>query len=57
MPARIVMAHDDEAFVIAATVALRNAGYSIVAFTDSMAALEALSGRPFGRASDHTYLV
>jgi len=42
MPARIVLAHDDEAFVIAATVALRNAGYSIVTFTDSMVALEAL---------------
>jgi DNA-binding NtrC family response regulator len=42
MPARIVMAHDDEDFVIAATVALRNAGYTIVAFTDSMLALEAL---------------
>jgi hypothetical protein len=41
MPARIVMAHDDEAFVMAATVALRNAGYSIVTFADSMLALEA----------------
>ena len=44
MPARIVMAHDDEAFVIAATDALRHAGYSIAAFTDSMLALEALLG-------------
>jgi DNA-binding NtrC family response regulator len=42
MPARIVMAHDDEEFVIATTVALRNAGYTIVTFTDSMLALEAL---------------
>jgi hypothetical protein len=41
MPARIVMAHDNEAFVMAATVALRNAGYSIVTFADSMLALEA----------------
>ena len=40
MRARIVMAHDDEAFVIAATVALRNAGYSIATFTDSMLALD-----------------
>ncbi len=42
MPARTVMAHDDEDFVIAATVALRNAGYGIVTFTDSMLALDAL---------------
>ncbi len=44
MPARIVMAHDDEAFVAAATDALRKAGYSIVTFSDSMLALEALLG-------------
>jgi DNA-binding NtrC family response regulator len=44
MPARIVMAHDDEAFVIAAAAALRSAGYSIVTFADSMLALEALLG-------------
>jgi CheY-like chemotaxis protein len=34
MPARIVMVDDDEAAIIAATVALRNAGYAIVTFTD-----------------------
>ena len=42
MPARIVMAYDDEAFVTAAAVALGNAGYSTVTFTDSMLALAAL---------------
>jgi DNA-binding NtrC family response regulator len=42
MPARIVMVHDDEAFVVAAAVALRSAGYSIVTFADPMLALEAL---------------
>jgi DNA-binding NtrC family response regulator len=44
MPARIVMAHDDEAFVVASSDALRTAGYSIVTFSDSMLALEALLG-------------
>ncbi len=44
MPARIVMAHDDGAFVAAASDALRQAGYTIATFTDPMLALEALLG-------------
>jgi DNA-binding NtrC family response regulator len=42
VPARIVLVHDDEEFAIAATTALRNAGYDVATFTDSEVALDAL---------------
>jgi DNA-binding NtrC family response regulator len=42
VPARIVLVHDDEEFAIAATIALRNAGYDVATFTDSALALDAL---------------
>jgi DNA-binding NtrC family response regulator len=44
MPARIVLVHDDTDFLVRAAAAIRAAGYDIVAFEGSMAALEALGG-------------
>jgi DNA-binding response OmpR family regulator len=43
MPARIVLVHDDTDFANRAAAAIRAAGYDIVAFEGSMAALEALT--------------
>ena len=42
MPARIVLAHDDPEFVHNTVPALRAAGYDVIAFADSMSALNAL---------------
>jgi CheY-like chemotaxis protein len=42
MPSRIVLVHDDQEFLEPALEALRRAGYDVVAFQDSMAALDAL---------------
>jgi DNA-binding NtrC family response regulator len=42
MPARVVIAHDDAEFVEDTVTALWDAGYEVVAFTDSMSALDAL---------------
>jgi DNA-binding NtrC family response regulator len=42
MPARIVVAHDDAEFVQNTVTALRDAGYDVAAFADSMSALAAL---------------
>lgn len=42
MPARIVVAHDDPEFIESTVMALRAAGYDVVAFADSMSALNAL---------------
>jgi DNA-binding NtrC family response regulator len=42
MPARIVVVHDDPAFVDEATAALRISGYDVAGFTDPMIALNAL---------------
>ena len=44
MPARIVLAHDDPEFVHNTVPALRAAGYDVIAFADSMSALNALKG-------------
>jgi DNA-binding NtrC family response regulator len=44
MPASVVVVHDDPTFLNAATVALRDAGYDVAAFEDSMEALLALEG-------------
>jgi hypothetical protein len=41
MPARIVIAHDDAEFVEDTVTALWDAGYDVVAFADSMSALDA----------------
>ena len=42
MPARIVLVHDDPAFVGPALARLRAAGYDVIAFRDSMSATVAL---------------
>jgi DNA-binding NtrC family response regulator len=42
MPARIVLVHDDPEFVGPALRGLRAAGYDVVAFTESMPAIDAL---------------
>ena len=42
MPARIVVAHDDPDFIEGTVMALRNAGYDVAAFVESMSALAAL---------------
>ena len=42
MPARVVLVHDDPEFVGACVAILREASYDTVAFTDPMAALNAL---------------
>jgi DNA-binding NtrC family response regulator len=42
MPARVVIVHDDPAFLDPAVAALRLAGYDVAAFSDSMAAISAL---------------
>jgi DNA-binding NtrC family response regulator len=42
VPARIVMVHDDEAFLTAAASALTAAGYDAALFSDPMAALDVL---------------
>ena len=45
MPARIVMVHDEVAFLSAAVAALRAAGQDVAMFEDPMAALSVLEGR------------
>jgi DNA-binding NtrC family response regulator len=42
VPARLVVVHDDPGFSQQAVDALRLAGYEVAAFTDPMAALDAL---------------
>lgn len=42
MAARIVLVHDDLEFLDLAAVALRDAGHELFAFSESMAAFEAL---------------
>ena len=42
MPARIVLVHDDPEFARPALASLREAGYDVVAFPDSMSGIEAL---------------
>jgi DNA-binding NtrC family response regulator len=43
MPARIVIVHDDNQFLEAATTTLRDAGYDVAAFADTLSALDALN--------------
>jgi DNA-binding NtrC family response regulator len=42
MPARIVLVHDEPEFAEPVLVTLREAGYDIVAFSDSMSGIDAL---------------
>jgi DNA-binding NtrC family response regulator len=42
MPARIVIVHDKRGFAASLTVALRSAGHDVTAFTDTLAAWDAL---------------
>jgi DNA-binding NtrC family response regulator len=42
MPAQIVLVHDTERFAVEAAAALREAGYKVAVFTDSIEALDAL---------------
>ena len=46
MPARIVVAHDDPEFIESTVMALRGAGYDVLAFASSMSALDALEAAP-----------
>lgn len=44
MPARVILVHDDSAFVSEAAAALHAAGIEVATFTDPMAALDAAEG-------------
>ena len=44
MPAQIVIVHDDESFLLAATDVLKEAGYEVAPFNDPMVALDVLAG-------------
>jgi DNA-binding NtrC family response regulator len=41
MPARVVLVHDEQEFLEEAETAIRSAGYDVVAFSGSMAAISA----------------
>jgi len=43
VPAQIVIVHDDESFLLAATDALKEAGYEVAPFDDPMVALDVLA--------------
>jgi hypothetical protein len=45
MPARIVMLHDEVAFLAPAATAIKAAGHDVAIFEDPMAALSVLEGR------------
>ena len=57
MPARLIIAHDDPEFIESIVMALRGAGYDVLAFARSMAALDVTGGRAICRSPDYARAV